>query len=258
MPAEFTLPPSIFPVANKLLPVVIAPVTDINPPVRKFPPSMLPTALTLLPVMLPVAPVVVMLPALALGIAMASWALSLIKPIGFAQAITAILIAALFVVLSFGIERIAKALGRMKWADVAKMPVFFTLIAAAIAASAFIFAKAAPYFSEISFMMMLKILILGVAMGVVLVIVAFAMKIMGSIKWGDVIKVPALFTLLSLAIAATAFIIFKASNYINGISFMTMFKLLVFSVCMAIAVVVTAIAMKVVNLLGSVMDYVKD
>jgi hypothetical protein len=200
---------------------------------------------------------VLILPAIALAITASSYILSQVMPIGFAQAITSILIAALFVVLSFGIERIAKALGRMKWADVAKMPVFFTLIAGAIAASAFIFAMAAPYINEISFMMMLKVLILGVAMGVVLVIVAFAMKIMGSIKWGDVIKVPALFTLLSLAIAATAFIIFKASNYINGISFMTMFKLLVFSVCMAIAVVVTAIAMKVVNLLGSVMDYVK-
>jgi hypothetical protein len=200
---------------------------------------------------------VLILPAIALAITASSYILSQVMPIGFAQAITSILIAALFVVLSFGIERIAKALGRMKWADVAKMPVFFTLIAGAIAASAFIFAMAAPYINEITFMMMLKILILGVAMGVVLVIVAFAMKIMGSIKWGDVIKVPALFTLLSLAIAATAFIIFKASNYINGISFMTMFKLLVFSVCMAIAVVVTAIAMKVVNLLGSVSDYVK-
>ena len=200
---------------------------------------------------------VLILPAIALAIAASSYILSYVKPIGFAQAITAILIAALFVVLSFGIERIAKALGQMEWKDIAKMPVFFTLIATAIAASAFIFAMAAPYFAEITFMMMLKVLILGVAMGIVLVIVAFAMKIMGSISWGDVIKVPALFTLLSLAIAASAFIIFKASGYINGISFMTMFKLLVFSVCMAIAVVVTAIAMKIVNLLGGVMDYIK-
>jgi hypothetical protein len=200
---------------------------------------------------------VLILPAIALAITASSYILSQVIPIGFAQAITSILIAALFVVLSFGIERIAKALGRMKWADVAKMPAFFTLIAGAIAASAFIFAKASPYINAITFMMMLKVLVLGVAMGAVLVIVAFAMKIMGSIKWGDVIKVPALFTLLSLAIAASAFIIFKASGYINGISFMTMFKLLVFSVCMAIAVVVTAIAMKVVNLLGSVADYVK-
>ena len=200
---------------------------------------------------------VLILPAIALAITASSYVLQLVKPIGFAQAITAILIAALFVVLSFGIQRIAKALGQMEWKDVAKMPVFFTLIAAAIAASAFIFSKAAPYFAEITFMMMLKVLILGAAMGIVLVIVAFAMRMMGKLEWGDVIKVPVLFTLLALAIAATAFIIFKASGYINGISFMTMFKLLVFSVCMAIAVVVTAIAMKIVNLLGGVMDYIK-
>ena len=200
---------------------------------------------------------VLILPAIALAITASSYILSKVKPIGFAQAITAILIAALFVVLSFGIQRIAKALGQMEWKDVAKMPVFFTLIAGAIAASAFIFSKAAPYFAEITFMMMLKVLILGAAMGIVLVIVAFAMKMMGKLEWGDVIKVPVLFTLLALAIAATAFIIFKASNYINGISFMTMFKLLIFSICMAIAVVVTAIAMKIVNLLGGVMDYIK-
>ena len=198
-----------------------------------------------------------MLPVMAAAIAASSYVLQLVKPIGFAQAITAILIAALFVVLSFGIEKIVKALGRMQWKDVAKLPVFFTLLAGAIAASAFIFAKAAPYFGEISFMMMLKVIILGVTMGIVLVIVAFAMKMMGKLEWGDVIKVPVLFTLLALAIAATAFIIFKASTYINGISFMTMFKLLVFSIFAAISIVVFAVAMKIVNLLGTIMDYVK-
>ena len=198
-----------------------------------------------------------LLPLMAGAIAAASWVLSLVKPISFGQAITAILIAALFTVLSFGIEKIVKALGKMKWSDVAKLPVFFTLIAGAIAASAFIFAKAAPYFNEITFMMMLKVLVLGVAMGAVLVIVAFAMKIMGTLKWGDVVKVPALFTLLALAIAAAAFIMFKASAYINGITFMTMLKLLVFSVVLAIAIVVLAIAMKIVNLLGSVGSYIK-
>lgn len=198
-----------------------------------------------------------MLPVMAAAIAASSYVLQLVKPIGFAQAITAILIAALFVVLSFGIEKIVKALGRMQWKDVAKLPVFFTLLAGAIAASAFIFAKAAPYFGEISFMMMLKVIILGVTMGIVLVIVAFAMKMMGKLQWGDVIKVPALFTLLALAIAATAFIIFKASAYINGITFMTMLKLLIFSILAAISIVVFAIAMKIVNLLGTVMDYIK-
>ena len=221
------------------LPKIVKALNKVNNPVKMA---------LLIPLMLPV---------MAAAIAASSYVLQLVKPIGFAQAITAILIAALFVVLSFGIEKIVKALGRMKWADVAKMPVFFTLLAGAIAASAFIFAKAAPYFAEITFMMMLKVLILGVAMGVVLVIVAFAMKIMGTLKWGDVIKVPALFTLLALAIAASAFIIFKASGYINGITFMTMFKLLVFSIVLAIAIVILAIAMKIVNLLGNVASYVK-
>jgi len=198
-----------------------------------------------------------MLPVMAVAITASSWVLQLIKPIGFAQAITAILIAALFVVLSFGIEKIVKALGRMKWADVAKMPVFFTLLSVAIAASAFIFAKAAPYFAEITFMMMLKVLILGVAMGVVLIVVSVAMKVMGNLKWGDVIKVPALFTLLSLAIAASAFIFFQSSEYINGISFTMMLKLLVFSIVLGVSITVLAIAMKVVNLLGSPMSYLK-
>ena len=197
------------------------------------------------------------LPVMAAAIAASSYVLQFVKPIGFAQAITAILIAALFVVLSFGLVKIVKAISKMEWKDVAKMPVFFTLIAAAIAASAFIFAKAAPYFGEITFMMMLKVIILGVTMGIVLIIVAFAMKMMGKISWGDVIKVPVLFTLLALAIAASAFIISKASGYIDSISFMTMLKLVIFSICMAIAVVVTAIAMKIVNLLGGVMDYIK-
>ena len=54
-----------------------------------------------------------LLPAMALAIAVSSWFLKMIVPISFGQAITAILISAVYVVLSYGMEKIAKTISKM-------------------------------------------------------------------------------------------------------------------------------------------------
>jgi hypothetical protein len=198
-----------------------------------------------------------LLPAMSAAIWASSYFLSKIVPISFGQFITALGISLLFVVLSFGISKIIKAIGEMKWSDVPKIPVFFTLISLAIAASAFIFSKSKEAFEALSWSLMLKILVFGVIMGIIAIVFSFAVKIMGNIAWSQVIKLPIFFTLLSLAIATSAFIFFKAKEYIDGISFMMMIKLLVFGVVLAIVAIVLAIAVKIINLLGNVGDYIK-
>ena len=124
---------------------------------------------------------VLILPAMALAITASSVILSYITPISFTQALTAILIAGVFVVLSYGMEKIAKSISKMDYKDVPKIPIFFTLMALAIAASAVIFSNYKKEINEVTFMMLLKVLILGAAMGIVLVIIGVAMRMMGNL-----------------------------------------------------------------------------
>jgi hypothetical protein len=196
-----------------------------------------------------------LLPAMALAIAVSSWFLKMIVPIGLYQAFTAILISAVFVVLSYGMEKIAKSISKMDWKDIPKIPVFFTLMALAIATSAVIFSNYSKEINDVTFTMLLKVLILGAAMGIVMVIIGVAMRMMGKLSLGDVIKVPIMFTLLAVAIALSASIFYNFRKEIDGITFTSMFKILFFSVCLAISVAIMAAGVMIVNTLGGPKDY---
>lgn len=198
-----------------------------------------------------------LLPAMALAISVSSWILQLVVPVSFTQALTAILIAAVFVVLSYGMEKIVKSISKMNWGDVPKVPVFFTLMAMAITAAAIIFSNYSKEINEVTFMMLFKVLIIGAAMGIVMVIVGMAMRMMGNISTDDLIKVPVMFTLLAVAIALSAAIFYNFRKEIDGITFMSMFKILVFSVCLAISVAILAAGMAVVNALGNPTSYLE-
>lgn len=198
-----------------------------------------------------------LLPAMALAIAVSSWFLKMIVPISFGQAITAILISAVYVVLSYGMEKITKTISKMDWKDIPKIPVFFTLMALAISASAAIFSTYSKEINEITFTMLLKVLIIGAAMGIVMVIVGVAMRMIGKLSTEDVIKVPIMFTLLALSVALSAAIFYNFREEIDGITFTSMFKILVFSVCLAISVAVLAAGMAIVNALGDTTSYLK-
>ena len=196
-----------------------------------------------------------LLPAMAIAIAVSSWFLKMIVPIGIGQALTAILIAAVFVVLSYGMEKIVKTISKMEWKDIPKIPVFFTLMALAIASAAFIFSKFTKEINAVTFTMLFKVLILGAAMGIVMVIIGVAMRMMGKLSTDDVIKVPIIFTLLAVAIALSAAVFYNFRKEIDGITFMSMFKILVFSVCLAISVAILALGMAIVNKLGGPKEY---
>jgi hypothetical protein len=200
---------------------------------------------------------VLILPAMALAITASSTILSFITPISFGQALTAILIAGVFVVLSYGMEKILKSISKMDYKDVPKIPIFFTLMSLAIALSAVIFSNYKKEINEVTFMMLLKVLILGAAMGIVLVIIGVAMRMMGNLSTDDLIKVPIMFTLIAVAIALSAAVFYNFRKEIDGITFMSMIKILFFSVCLAISVAVLAAGMVIVNALGGPDDYIK-
>ena len=89
---------------------------------------------------------VLILPAIALGIAMSSWALSLIKPIGLAQAVTGILIAGMFAVISYNLHKIAFGVTMFSKLKVSPFDLVKTLVAisAAITASSYVLGLIRP------------------------------------------------------------------------------------------------------------------
>lgn len=88
------------------------------------------------------------LPAIALGITLSSWILSEITPIGLAQAFTGILIAAMFTVIAFGLNKMLNALGNVGILDsdfiIVLLPLILPAIAMAITASSWILQEITP------------------------------------------------------------------------------------------------------------------
>ena len=198
------------------------------------------------------------LPAMALSITLSSYIFSKITPVGFMQLLTAIAISVVFVILSFGMKQIIKAIGEMKWSDVPKIPVFFTLMSLAIGASAFILNKFKKELDSIGFMTILKILVLGVALGIIAIITAFAVRIMKGIDWKTTLLVPIFFVLMAAAIAGAAWVFSKFQKNIDGLGFGTILKILVFGIALAVVSVVVGIVMRIFKLIGlGVIDAIK-
>lgn len=198
-------------------------------------------------------PIVMM--AIALGITLSSYILSGIKPIGLFQAITAILIAGMFAVVSWGI---AKMLTALKDLDPAKMmqavvmiPLILPAIALAITVSSWVLALVTPIsFSQ--FLTGIAISIMFIAFSATLMILAKA-NIFGKIGIKDVIMIPLIFIAMSVAITVSSWILSKSSKITFGRSM----EILAFSVVMCIAVISVAITAKIVTMIGGVSMYAK-
>jgi hypothetical protein len=244
---------------------------------------------------------VLVLPAIALGMTISSWIMKKITPISFAQGITAILIAAVFTVISFGLKKMLKAFGGSGIMALGKAILFLPLVLPAIALgimlSSYVLGKTQPVglkeawsaimialiFTVISFglkkiinameavdnpakMLLIPLLLPAVAVAIWLssmalskvqmmsfgqflvslgisilfIVFAVALKIMAPVirklSLKDVLLIPLLMTTMSIAVWASSHILKKTAD----ISFMLMLKILVFSVVFAIAVIVLA------------------
>ena len=183
------------------------------------------------------------LPAIALGIALSSYALQLVKPISLSQFFTTVFIALAFTIISYGLNKLISAFKKMKPAEAMMaafmIPILLVAISYAIAFSSYALSTVKP----ISFIQFLTAL--GVA--IIFVVIAFAVslidKAIKKLKWPDIVKIPLLFTLISVAIMLSSHILSKA----KPIPFMTMLKIAIFSVVLAIAVIAVGFAMFVLS-----------
>jgi hypothetical protein len=186
------------------------------------------------------------LPAVALGIALASYALQLVKPVGFIQMLTAIGISIAFTVIAYGLNKMLTAFKGVSPAQAIAaaimLPILFVAISYAIAYSSVAFSKIVP----IKFSQFLT----AIAIAAVFVVISFGLKVMAKaiaeLRWKDVLLIPALFTVMSLAITISSFILSKATS----IPFAKLMSILGFSIVASAAVIIMAGTIWVLNKIG--------
>ena len=149
----------------------------------------------------------IILPAISLAIAGASYALQLVQPIGLAQFFTALMIGVIFMVLSFGLKQIIKSFKGIDPATAVvaafMIPILFTAMSVAIWASSELLSNVVP----ISFSQFLT----SIAIALTFVVLAYALspiiKVANKMNWTTLIKLPLLFTVMSVAIMASSHIL---------------------------------------------------
>jgi len=183
------------------------------------------------------------LPAIALGIAGASYALQLVKPIGFIQFLTAVGIAIVFAVISFGIRKMLKSFEGMDPATLITasimLPILLVAVSYAIAYSSEAFNKIKP----ISFIQFLT----AVGIAAVFAVISFGLKgivkAVGEMKWSDVPKIPVFMVLVAIAITASSYILSMA----KVIPAATLLKLTLYGIALAVVVAAVGGAMALLN-----------
>jgi len=151
------------------------------------------------------------LPAIAIGITLSSWALRHVSPISFGQAITAILISGLFTVISFGIRKMLSAFGS-GFGTLIKAVIFLPLvlpaIALGIAASSWHLKKVTP----ISFGQAIT----SILIGAVFAVIGFGLKkLLGAFGGNSIIGIAAAILFLPSVMEAVADGIVRASGYLK-------------------------------------------
>lgn len=186
------------------------------------------------------------LPAIALGIAASSWVLKMVTPIKWDQALTGILIAAMFTVISYGMGKLLSAFKDIDPATAAAavvlMPILLVALSMAIAYSSKFLAEIVPITWAKFFT--------AIGISIVFVVLAFALKLMApaikEIKIGDVIVLPLLFTALSLAIMLSSKILAETTP----IDYALLFNIVVFSIVFAISAIAMGFAAWVLAKIG--------
>ena len=179
------------------------------------------------------------LPAIALGIALSSYALQLVKPIGIDQLFTTIFIALAFTVIAFGIRKLIGAFKGLTGDEILGAAIGLPFILVAISYAIALSSRALSMVQPIGFSQFLTAL--GIA--IIFVVISFAAKLIikavSEMKMQDVFKLPLFFVAVSIAIWLSSEILSKA----KVIDFTKMLKIAIFSVVLAIAVIAIGVAM---------------
>jgi len=146
-----------------------------------------------------------------------SWILQLVKPVGFWQLMTVIGISAAFVVLSYGLPKLASAVKEIGIADAALMPIVLIALSAAIFGSSLILSNV----KVIPFMTLVNIALQAVSLSLIGITLGFTISLMSKMGLGSGAKMVQNVALGSAALLIIATTIMTSSwilsigNYIN-------------------------------------------
>ena len=154
---------------------------------------------------------VMVLPAIAVGITLSSWILRMVTPISLSQAFSAILIAGMFTVLSFSIRKLLKAFGTSFFSlvkAVVFLPLVLPAIAMGIAMSSWVLQKITPItFSQA---------VSAILIGAMFTVIAFGLKKMLSAFGGNsILGIGAAILFLPMVMESIADGIVRASSYLK-------------------------------------------
>ncbi len=188
----------------------------------------------------------IVLPAIALAIALSSYALQLVRPVSIAKMLTAIFISVVFVAIAYGLGKILNAFKGMNPLTLllasVMIPVIFVAISMAIAASSFFFNKI-KVISIGQFLTAIGIAIVFIALSVAVRIIISATE---KLRWRDIIILPAIFVVLSMAIYLSSLILQKTAIIPLG----TLLNIVVFGIVLAIVAIAMAATIWVMKKMG--------
>ena len=181
---------------------------------------------------------VLVLPAIAMGMTLSSWIMAKIQPISMSQGITAILIAAVFAVVSFGIKNLLRAFRGIGMGSLTKAVLFLPLVLPAIALgivlSSYVLGKTRPVGLQQAWS--------AIMVSLIFTVISFGLKKI--INAMEALDDPAAIILIPLILPAMAVAIWLSSIALSKVKMMTFGQFIV-SLGISILFIVFAFALKI-------------
>lgn len=150
------------------------------------------------------------IPVLALGLAASGFILSFMPTISPMQGLSMLLIAGSLSIASYFLLKSIKGFDSKSLLMVPLLPIILPMIALGIVASSYIL----KHTQQMTFMQVLSVGLIGLALGVATVSIAFALKAMKGVSWKEMLMLPAMIPLIAGGIVLAS-LIFKGFVPIN-------------------------------------------
>ena len=195
----------------------------------------------------------IVLLAVSIAIAASSVVLQAVQPIGLFQALTVVLIAAAFGVVSYGLGKLISAFKDISPGDAIVaaflMPIVLVALSYAIVKASQMFANIVPIGLYQAFT--------AILISATFVVLSYAVKPLMKGVEGVTLKQIGMGTLVLIALTAAVVAASWLMMGLKPVSFTTIAKFLFLSISLSVSVVALALAVKIVNKLGTPKDYIQ-
>jgi len=176
------------------------------------------------------------------AIAASSWILQWVKPVGFNQLLTVIMISSAFAVLSFGLGKLVKAMDKISLKGVALLPLVLVGVSLAITGSSYILSKIVP----ISFPQALTTILIAATFTILSYGLPKVVDAVSKIKIKDIPMIPLVLIAMSAAILGSSYLFSK----VQTVPFGTLVNIAFQSIALTVVAIAIGFAMSILDKLG--------